>query len=82
MYAFGVSPLILPYMRTYFTHVSLLVYNPDQNFLPSAEIFNYTFLDRSKERVSEPKKKQKQNEPLRQKVNIRKLLLHTNAHVT
>ena len=46
-------------MRTYFTDVSLLVYNPDQNFLPSAEIFNYTFLDRSKERVSEPKKKTK-----------------------
>ena len=57
MYAFGVSPLILPYMRTYFTHVSLLVYNPDQSFLPSAEIFNYTVLDRSKEGVSEPKKK-------------------------
>ena len=80
MYAFGLSPLILPYLRTYFTDVSLLVYNPDQNFLPFAELFNYSFLDRSKQRISEPKKKQ--NEPLRQKVYIRELLLHTNAHVT
>ena len=81
MYAFDLSPLVLPYLRTYFTDVSLLVYNPDQNFLLSAELFSYSFLDRSKERVSEPKKT-KQNQPLRQKVNIRKLLLHTHAHVT
>ena len=56
MYAFGLSPLILPYLRTYFTDVSLLVYNPDQNFLPFAEPFNYSFSERSKQRISEPKK--------------------------
>ena len=71
MYAFGLIPLILPYLRTYFTDVSLLVYNSDQDFLPFAELFNYYFSDRSKQRISEWKK---QNESLRQKVNIRNLL--------
>ena len=33
MYAFGLSQLILPYLRKYFTDVSLLVYNPDQDFI-------------------------------------------------
>ena len=81
MYGFGLSPLILPYLRTYFTDVFLLVYNPEQNLLPFNELFNYSFLDRSKQRICEPKKT-KQNEPLRQKVNIRELLLHTKADVT
>ena len=33
MYALGLSPLILPYLCTYFMDVSLLVYNSDQDFI-------------------------------------------------
>ena len=56
MYAFGLSPLIPLYLRTYFTDVYLLVYNSDQDFLPFAELFNYSFSERSKQRISESKK--------------------------
>ena len=64
MYAFGLSPLVVPYLRTYFTDVYLLVYN-SLDFLPFAELSNYSFSERSKQRISESKKTKKQNESLR-----------------